>query len=58
MLCVAWISFVVITGISDEGDNDNIANAINSSTNVHNIETEGNGIISSNVRACDTDQSE
>ena len=58
MLCVAWIPFAVTTGISDEGDDDDTANTISSSINVDSIETEGNGTVSSIVRACDTDQSE
>ena len=58
MLCVAWIPFAVITGVSDEGDDDDTANTISSSINVDSIETERNSTISSIVRACDTDQSE
>ena len=41
--------------ISDEGDDYDTANTISSSINVDNIESEGTGTVSSNVRACDTD---
>ena len=37
----------------EEGDN-NTANFISNSINVHNIETESNGNISGIVKACDT----
>ena len=43
--------------VDDEGDNDGTANTISSTINVNNNETEGTGIVSSDVRACDTDVS-
>ena len=43
--------------VGNEGGNDDTANTISSSNDVDNIETEGTGIVSSIVRACDTDLS-
>ena len=42
---------------SDEGDDEDTANNVSSNINMDNIETYGTGIISSIVRACDTDVS-
>ena len=41
--------------VGDEGDSDDTANTISSNINMDIIETEGTGIVSSVVRACDTD---
>ena len=41
--------------VCDEGDDDNKVNTISSCINMDSIETEGTGIISNVVRACDTD---